>query len=194
VASLAVWNPKDSASGQVDYRDVRLALANLRRRFPQLEKLIVDEGAEAGAVLPFCRESPDLALVTAGFVATPEENMKLWSALAARVHALTLSLPRHPRLLDELVNLRQAMFAFGSRWRVIDASKRLHRDVSLSVAGAVFAAGEALTTLAGDLSAYVVMGKRGRAQPEFSAFDRYNSDNNIFNHLNETDWSDSPWS
>jgi hypothetical protein len=44
--------------------------------------------------------------------------------------------------LAELRHLRQETFAFGSRWRITDGSKRLHRDVSLELAGAVYAAGE----------------------------------------------------
>ena len=39
---------------------------------------------------------------------------------------------------------RQEQFAFGSKWRVIDSSRKFHRDVSVSLAGACFAAGEAV--------------------------------------------------
>jgi hypothetical protein len=104
--------------------------------------VLVDEGAEAGSVLPFAKETASLAARVRGFVATPASNAELWAALSARLHAGTLSIPRHERLLAELRGLRLEAFAFGSRWRVIDASRRFHRDVAVSLALEVHAAGE----------------------------------------------------
>jgi Terminase large subunit, T4likevirus-type, N-terminal len=143
VASLTVWDPRQSPTGETDFEAVRAALGALPTRFPKLETLLIDEGAESGAVLPFCRSHAGLSLRVQGFKASVDSNAQLWGALAARIHARTVSLPRHPRLLEELLSLRQEAFAFGARWRVVDSSKRLHRDVSLAVAGAVYAAGEA---------------------------------------------------
>jgi len=105
--------------------------------------VLIDEGAEAGAVLPWAKAHPRLTLRVEGFRATPETNMALWGALAARLHGRTLSIPRHERLLAELRGLRQEAFAFGSKWRIVDGSRRFHRDVSLALAGACFAAGAA---------------------------------------------------
>jgi hypothetical protein len=144
VASIRVWDPKRSPTGETDFAEVRADLAALPHRFPNLQAVLIDEGAEAGALLPFARSHPLLALVTRGFVATPERNMQLWGALAARLHARTLSLPRHERLIAELRGLRQEQFAFGGKWRVIDSSRKFHRDVSVSLAGACFAVGEVL--------------------------------------------------
>jgi hypothetical protein len=76
-----------------------------------------------------------------GFIATPESNMNLWSALSGRLHERTLTVPRHERLLAELRGLRQESFSFGSKWRIVDASKKFHRDVAVSLAGACHAAG-----------------------------------------------------
>lgn len=95
--------------------------------------------------------------------------MDLWSALSARLHAGTVGLPRHERLIAELKSLRQESFAFGSRWRVVDSSRKLHRDVSVALAGACYAAGEATvcrsplcddTDCTGE-SPYLVMGSVG---------------------------------
>ena len=72
--------------------------------------------------------------------------MKLWGALAARLHAGTLSIPAHERLIAQLRGLRQEQFAFGGRWRVLDSSRKFHRDVSLTLAGACFAV-EALASI-----------------------------------------------
>jgi len=141
VASLRVWDPKASATGQVDFAEVREDLAALAERFPQLGKVFVDEGAEGGSLLPWAKAQPRLALRVDGFVATPVSNMDLWGALVARLHARTLSMPRHERLLAELRGLRQESFAFGGKWRIIDSSRKYHRDVSLALAGACHAAG-----------------------------------------------------
>jgi hypothetical protein len=143
VASIRVWNPRQSPTGEVDFAEVRADMVALAERFPNLVTILVDEGAEAGAVLPFARAHAALALRIHGFTATPATNMELWGALAARLHAQTLSIPRHERLIGELRSLKQEAFAFGSRWRVVDSSRKFHRDVSLALAGAVFAAGEA---------------------------------------------------
>ena len=147
VASIRVWDPKRSPTGEVDFADVRADLDMLPQRFPNLCAVLIDEGAEAGALLPFARGCPPLALVTKGFIATAENNMKLWGALAARLHAGTLSIPAHERLLAELRGLRQEQFAFGGRWRVLDSSRKFHRDVSLTLAGACFAAEQVLASI-----------------------------------------------
>jgi hypothetical protein len=141
VASLRVWDPKASATGQVDFAEVREDLAALAERFPQLGKVFVDEGAEGGSLLPWAKAQPRLALRVDGFVATPVSNMDLWGALVARLHARSLTFPRHERLLAELRGLRQESFAFGGKWRIIDSSRKYHRDVSLALAGACHAAG-----------------------------------------------------
>jgi hypothetical protein len=121
---------------------VRADLAHLVERFPNLQKILVDEGAEAGSILPWARQHPALTLRVEGFQASVASNMELWGALAARLHGQTLSIPRHERLIAELKSLRQEGFTFGTKWRVVDSSKKLHRDVSVTLAGACFAAGE----------------------------------------------------
>jgi len=141
-ASVRVWDPKRSPAGETDFAEVRAALDDLPRRFPRLERVLVDEGAEAGAVLPWARGQAALTLRVQVFRATQNSNMDLWGALAGRLQTRTLSIPRHERLLAELRGLRQESFAMGSQWRVVDSSRKFHRDVSLALAGACFAAGE----------------------------------------------------
>jgi hypothetical protein len=141
VASVQTWDPKQNPVGEVDFAEIRADLAALPIRFPNLEAILIDEGAEAGAVLPFCRQHPRLSMLVQGFTANVGSNMELWGSLAARLHAQTITLPRHERLLAELRGLRRTEFAFGSKWRVVDSTRRLHRDVSLSLAGACMAAG-----------------------------------------------------
>ncbi len=143
VASITVWDPKASPTGEVDFAQIRAAVGELPKRFPKLERIVIDEGSEGGSLLPHCRAHPGLSLRVQGFTATVDSNMAIWSSVAARLHAGTLSLPRHQRLIDELVNLRQEEIALGSRWRVVDSTKRFHRDIAVSLALAVHAAGEA---------------------------------------------------
>jgi hypothetical protein len=141
VASLKLWDPKTSPTGEVEFAEVRQHLADLAQRFPRLRRVLIDSGAEAGSVLPFCRQHPVLTLSAQEFHATQESNRELWGALKARLESGTLSLPRHHRLLLELKSLRQESTALGLSWRITDGSKKLHRDVSLALAGACFAAG-----------------------------------------------------
>ena len=140
VVSLRIWDPKASASGEVDFASVREDLLVLPRRFPHLQRVLVDAGAESSSLLPWAKTVPSLALKVEPFVASVSSNMEMWSALVARLNAGTVSIPRHERLLQELRNLKREEFAFGSKFRVVDSSRKFHRDVSLTVAGAVFAA------------------------------------------------------
>ncbi len=142
VASIAIWDPRQSPTGEVPFAEVRADLEALPQRFPLLTNIQVDEGAEAGSVLPWAQAHPALSLLVQGFVATVERNLAMWSTLSARLHAGTLSIPRQERLLAELRSLRAESFALGSKWRVVDSSRKWHRDVSLSLAGAVTALGD----------------------------------------------------
>jgi hypothetical protein len=145
VGSIRIWDPAASPTGEVDFAEVREDLTTLPRRFPNLRKVLVDGGAEAGSLMGYARAHPALTLITEEFRATAESNMRLWGALAGRLHDQSLSIPRHARLLGELRALRTEMFASGERWRVTDSTRRWHRDVSLSLAGACLAAATAAT-------------------------------------------------
>jgi hypothetical protein len=142
VASIRVWDPRAQPSGEVLFDEVRADLAELPERFPNLQKGLVDEGAEAGSLLPFARGHPKLTLVVAGFQPNAKNNMALWGSVSGRLQDQTLSIPDHPRLLAELRSLKTEMFAYGAAWRVLDGSRKLHRDVAVSLAGACSAAGE----------------------------------------------------
>ncbi len=189
VGSLQVWDPRRSPTAEIDFAGVRAALANLPRRFPGLEKVLVDEGAEAGSVLPWGKTVESLTLLVTGFVATTESNIALWGALAARLHAQSLSIPRHERLLAELRGLRQESFAFGSKWRVVDSSRKFHRDVSLALAGACFAAGERSPCMVchePDCSGYHFMGADAGSDVRKSADDLQAEANAMVEEKNET--------
>jgi hypothetical protein len=141
-AAIQVWNPRESPTGEVPFAEVRAYLEDLPRRFPVLTQILVDEGSEAGSILPWARAHPALSLLAQGFTATAETNLAMWSGLSARLHGGTISLPRHERLISELRSLRAESFSLGAKWRIVDSSRKLHRDVSLSLAGAVHALGD----------------------------------------------------
>jgi hypothetical protein len=142
VVSIRTWNPRQQPTGEVPYAEVREDLASLPTRFPGLRQVLVDTGAESGDLLQWARQQPGLSIRVEGFTPSVTANMDLWGSLLGRLHARTISLPHHDRLLAELRGLRKEEFSFGSKWRVVDSSRKLHRDVSLSLAGACFAAGQ----------------------------------------------------
>jgi len=144
VLSIATWDPRQSPTRETDFAEVRAHVAELPQRFRKLQRLLVDEGAEAGSLLPFARAQATLTMIVEGYVGSLVNNAAIWGALAARLHARTLSIPRHERLIAELRSLRQETIGGNpSKWRVVDSTRRLHRDVSLALAVACFAAGDA---------------------------------------------------
>lgn len=146
VRSILTWDPKQSPTKEVDFAEVRAALEQLPRRFPALRAIVIDAAAESSSVLPWARANAKLSLLVKPFTATADSNMQIWSALAARAHARSISIPRrNERLIAELRAMRTESFSFGSKYRVVDSSRQLHRDISFSLALAVYAAGEART-------------------------------------------------
>ena len=137
--SIQTWDPKRMPGQEIDFAVIREALLQLPKRFPNLRTVLVDQGAEFGSVSSFLKQHPEIR--AKAFVGTASSNMAIWSALSGRLHSRTLTIPKHERLLDELRNLRREEFQFGSKFRIVDASKKYHRDVSLALAGAVHAAG-----------------------------------------------------
>ncbi len=163
VRAIWTWDPAGQPGREVPFDEVRATFGALPGFCAQIEAVVIDEGAEGGAVLPFCRSHPALTLKVRGFTASPESNMALWGALAARLHSRTLSLPRHDRLVAELRSLRLEAFALGSRWRVVDSSRQFHRDVSFALALAVWAAGETAPYPAADVGVIPELA-RGRSR------------------------------
>jgi hypothetical protein len=51
------------------------------------------------------------------------------------------SVPRDERLLAEFRGLRREEFVLGAKWRVVDSTRRLHRELSVSLAGACLLVG-----------------------------------------------------
>jgi len=142
-ASITTFDPQHAPGAEVNFDEVRMALDRLALRFFNLQRIAVDQGAESAAILPWLRQHPRLSLRAEAFTATVATNMTMWSALSARLHATTISLPPHARLVDELRSLRVEELASGRAWRVTDSTKKLHRDVSMALAGAVMLAGAA---------------------------------------------------
>jgi hypothetical protein len=139
VASMRTWDPKALPGREVPFEEVREDMAALPRRFPRLRRVLVDTGAESSSLLPWAQKHPLLAMRVEPFVAGVGSNMDMWSSLVARFNAQTISIPRSERLLLELKSLRREEFQFGSKFRVVDSSRKYHRDLSLTLAGACFA-------------------------------------------------------
>ena len=68
--------------------------------------------------------------------------MRAWGSLADFLTQGRLTIPDNKRLISELENLKLEEMSRGSKWRVTDSTKRIHRDVSMSLAMACLAAME----------------------------------------------------
>lgn len=140
VIRIETIDPRRCPGGEIDFGAVRLLLADLCSCF-RVRVLGVDDRAEAGELLAWCRTQRWGGAVRP-MAATAQSNMETWGRLAERVAAGTIRIPAHRRLVDELLALRVEDMAGGRLWRVVDTAKRLHRDVSMALAGAVWLATE----------------------------------------------------
>ena len=75
VRGIWTWDPASQPTREVPFEEVRATFAALPDLCEQLEAVVIDEGAEGGAVLPFCKGHPGLTLKVRGFTATPDSNM-----------------------------------------------------------------------------------------------------------------------
>ena len=139
-ALVRVWDPRSFDHGEMDFGVIRAALVELFERFDVIT-CGLDDRFEAAELVAWIRTQSWGGRVRQ-VSATSEDNMKMWAALKSRIVESTIRLPRHKRLLDELVSLKVEDIGQGWRWRVTDSSRRLHRDVSMSLAGAVWLASE----------------------------------------------------
>lgn len=140
VVRVDVLDPRRFAGGEIDFAVVRALLTEVAGGF-NLRALGIDDRAEAGELIHWTRRQPWGGVVKP-VAATAESNMRSWGALAERIANGTIRIPRHRRLVDELLSLRVEDLAGGRAWRVVDSRKRLHRDVSMALAGAVLIAQE----------------------------------------------------
>lgn len=144
VTLIESWDPRKFPGGELDFGVVKARLAEVFERF-QVRRLGVDDRAEAGEFLQWCaRQGWGGRIVP--LAATADSNMRMWGALAERIGNGAIRLPRHRRLLDELLSLRVEDMAGGRAWRVVDTRRKLHRDVSMALAGAVWIATENRST------------------------------------------------
>ena len=136
--NIDVIDPKGFINKRVDFNAVKAMIESDYRNF-SIRKYLIDERAEAGELMQWARER---GFVLEPFNATVDRNMAIWGRLLELLSSGKLSIPNNRRLLSELYNLRIEEFSFGRSFRITDASRKLHRDVSMALAGAAWAASE----------------------------------------------------
>jgi phage terminase large subunit-like protein len=138
VQNINILDPKGFINRRVDFNAVKAMIEADHKSF-SIRKYLVDERAEAGELLQWARER---GFYLEPFNATVDRNMAIWGRLMELLSTQKLSIPFNRRLLSELYNLRVEEFSFGRSFRITDASRKLHRDVSMALAGAAWAASE----------------------------------------------------
>lgn len=142
VQRIDIWDPKQAPGGRVDYRSIRDHLEEMMPRFPGLLELAIDVSMiqDAEELYQWCRSRPWGGKIRA-HRADRLQNKLMWDALEARVLAgpASIEIPEHKRLIEELKAARLKVTAHNNTV-VVDSSRgdrrgRLHRDVSMALAG-----------------------------------------------------------
>lgn len=152
ILRVDVWDPKTSPGGRVSYTQIRdhiaAMLGTAPLRFPNLVELAIDTTllSDAKELFDWCRRQPWGGRVRE-FQADRLANQLAWQHLEQRVlgGAERIEIPNHKRLVDELKSARVRTTTEGFA-RVMDSSAgdrrggRLHRDISMALAGCCFLA------------------------------------------------------
>lgn len=136
--NVQVFEPSGFFNKRIDFNAVKEMIVNDFESYPDLTYLC-DERAEAGELLNW---AANRGYPIEPFNATVQSNMQIWGRLCELLNDNKLRIPANQRLLNELYNLRIEEFSFGRSFRVTDASRKWHRDLSCSLAGAVWKASE----------------------------------------------------
>jgi hypothetical protein len=137
--NIQVFEPTGFVNKRIDFNAVKAMIESDFANFTDLTYLC-DERAEAGELLNWAQNK---GYPIEPFNATVSSNMNIWGRLCELLSDGKLSIPNNHRLLQELYNLRVEEFSFGRSFRVTDASRKWHRDISMALAGAAWAASEA---------------------------------------------------
>jgi len=137
--NLEVINPKGLINKRIDFDQIKEMIKRDVTSF-NIRKYAIDARHESGELINWCVKQ-GIKLIP--FQGTVKSNQEIWGRLSEVLSSGRLTIPSNKRLLDELRNLRIEEFSMGRSFRVTDGSKRLHRDLSMSLAGALFYASEA---------------------------------------------------
>lgn len=139
VINIQAFDPQKFANSRIDFDVVKEMILNDKNNF-NIRKYLIDERAEAGELINWTRKK---GIKLEPFSGTVRKNMEIWGRLCELLSGCKLKIPPNRRLLNELYNLRIEEFSFGQSFRIVDAQKKYHRDISMSLAGACWAASEA---------------------------------------------------
>jgi len=140
VLRIVVWDPRKMAGKRIQFAPIRQELTNAIQNF-RPRRLLVDTASGGGELINWALRS--------GYMPPIEEmhpsaksNQEMWGTLRDVLNERKLEIPNHTRLVDELRGLKTKEYAQGLGFRVVDPSKRLHRDISFALAGATWAASQ----------------------------------------------------
>ena len=136
--NIQVFDPKDFANHRIDFDKVKEMIKDDYLNF-RIRKYLIDERAEAGELIQWCQSK---GYYLEPFLGSVKSNMQIWGRLCELFQNGKLKIPNNRRLLNELYNLRIEEFSFGQSFRIVDSKKKYHRDISMSLAGAAWAASE----------------------------------------------------
>lgn len=143
--NIAAFNPQDFKHKRIDYDVIKALIVDDYLNF-RIQKYLIDERHESGELLLWSKKR---GYPLTPFSATVKSNMEIWGRLCELLNDGKIKIPQHQRLTNELRNLRIEEFSFGRSFRIVDAQKKYHRDISMSLAGACWIASESRKKIAG---------------------------------------------
>ena len=155
--SIACWDPA-LLGGRISFDPVRKELVDVIKNFAP-GRLLIDTASGGGELINWAiRENycPPIE----EFHPTAKSNQEMWGRLRDLLNERKLKIPNHERLIDELRGLKTKEFSQGMGFKVVDPSKRLHRDLSFSLAGAGWIASEAWGQEEGEIDNFDEVWKR----------------------------------
>jgi len=140
VLRITCWDPA-LLGGRISFDPVRAELVDVIKNFSP-GRLLIDTASGGGELINWALREGYCPPIEE-FHPTAKSNQEMWGRLRDLLNERKLKVPNHERLIDELRGLKTKEFSQGMGFKVVDPSKRLHRDLSFSLAGAGWIASEA---------------------------------------------------
>jgi len=140
VLRITCWDPA-LLGGRIKFDPVWKELVYVIKNFTP-RRLLIDTASGGGELINWAMREGYCPPIEE-FHPTAKSNQEMWGRLRDLLNERKLKIPNHERLIDELRGLKTKEFSQGMGFKVVDPSKRLHRDLSFSLAGASWIASEA---------------------------------------------------
>ena len=157
VLRITCWDPA-LLGGRISFDPVRAELVYVIKNFAP-GRLLIDTASGGGELINWAMREGYCPPIEE-FHPTAKTNQEMWGRLRDLLNERKLKIPNHERLIDELRGLKTKEFSQGMGFKVVDPSKRLHRDLSFSLAGASWIASEAWGQEEGEIDNFDDVWKR----------------------------------